>query len=97
MELADVTDSKSVGSDTVRVQVPPPAPDQYNPNLFPLEDGLGFIFYLSYDCFGNGVVKRKTSKLRLVRRRKIKFLCRHLKHLLKQKQAASDRDKYSSS
>ena len=27
MELADVTDSKSVGSDTVRVQVPPPAPD----------------------------------------------------------------------
>ena len=25
MELADVTDSKSVGSDTVRVQVPPPA------------------------------------------------------------------------
>ena len=26
MELADVTDSKSVGSDTVRVQVPPPAP-----------------------------------------------------------------------
>ncbi len=27
MELADVTDSKSVGSNTVRVQVPPPAPD----------------------------------------------------------------------
>ena len=26
MELADVTDSKSVGSNTVRVQVPPPAP-----------------------------------------------------------------------
>ena len=26
MELADVTDSKSVGSDTVRVQVPLPAP-----------------------------------------------------------------------
>ena len=26
MELADVTDSKSVGSDTVRVQVPSPAP-----------------------------------------------------------------------
>ena len=25
--MADVTDSKSVGSDTVRVQVPPPAPD----------------------------------------------------------------------
>ena len=26
MELADVTDSKSVGSDTVWVRVPPPAP-----------------------------------------------------------------------
>ena len=27
MELADVTDSKSVGSDTVWVRVPPPAPN----------------------------------------------------------------------
>ncbi len=27
MELADVTDSKSVGSDTVWVRVPPPAPE----------------------------------------------------------------------
>ena len=26
--MADVTDSKSVGSDTVRVQVPPPAPEK---------------------------------------------------------------------
>ena len=26
MELADVTDSKSVGSNTVWVQLPPPAP-----------------------------------------------------------------------
>ncbi len=29
MELADVTDSKSVGSDTVRVRPPPPAPFEY--------------------------------------------------------------------
>ena len=28
MELADVTDSKSVGSDTVWVRVPPPAPEK---------------------------------------------------------------------
>ena len=28
MELADVTDSKSVGSDTVWVRVPPPAPNR---------------------------------------------------------------------
>ena len=27
MELADVTDSKSVDGDIVRVRVPPPAPD----------------------------------------------------------------------
>ena len=32
MELADVTDSKSVGSDTVWVRVPPPAPEK-NPHL----------------------------------------------------------------
>ena len=45
MELADVLDSKSSGSDTVRVRPPPPAPDNSmgtqilgahhkNPNLF---------------------------------------------------------------
>ena len=34
MELADVTDSKSVGSDTVWVQVPPPAPDIKDRFLF---------------------------------------------------------------
>ena len=32
MELADVLDSKSSGSDTVRVQVPLPAPNSRNPN-----------------------------------------------------------------
>ena len=64
MELADVTDSKSVGSDTVWVRVPPPAPNQYNPNLFPLGDGLGFVVFLSYDYFGNGVSKSSNSKPR---------------------------------
>ena len=33
MELADVLDSKSSGSDTVRVRPPPPAPNSKNPNL----------------------------------------------------------------
>ena len=43
MELVDVTDSKSVGSDTVWVRVPPPAPNQYNPNLFPIGNGFGLF------------------------------------------------------
>ena len=34
MELADVTDSKSVGSDTVWVRVPPPAPEILNAEAF---------------------------------------------------------------
>ena len=44
-------------------QVPSLAPKK-NPNLFPVGNGLGFILYLSYDCFGNSVVKRKTSTSR---------------------------------
>ena len=35
MELADVLDSKSSGSDTVSVRPRPPAPNQYNPNRTP--------------------------------------------------------------
>ena len=38
MELADVTDSKSVGSNTVRVQVPPPAPET------PITNVTGIIY-----------------------------------------------------
>ena len=65
MELADVTDSKSVGSDTVRVQVPLPAPNQKNPNqIFPIGKGFGFFVFLSYDYFGNGVAKSANSQPR---------------------------------
>ena len=46
MELADVTDSKSVGSDTVRVQVPPSAPKHSNPNLLPIGETFGFVVFL---------------------------------------------------
>ena len=63
-ELADAQDSGSCGSNTVWVQVPSPAPNQYNPNLFPLGDGLGFIVLLSYDYFGNGVSKTPKSNPR---------------------------------
>ena len=46
MELADVTDSKSVGGDIVWVRVPPPAPKQYNPNqIFLVGDGFGLFVY----------------------------------------------------
>ena len=39
LELADEADSKSVGSDTVRVRPPPPAP---NKSLFCPSDKRGF-------------------------------------------------------
>ena len=67
MELADVTDSKSVDGDIVWVRVPPPAPNQYNPNPFPVGDGFGFIvFFERFEDthFRNGVIKRPESKPR---------------------------------
>ena len=45
LELADEADSKSVGSDTVRVRPPPPAPE----NPFTKVDGFLFVF-LYIDC-----------------------------------------------
>ena len=43
-ELADETDSKSVIRKGVWVRVPPPAPDQYNPNqIFQIGNGFGFF------------------------------------------------------
>ena len=63
-ELADALDSGSSESNFMWVQVPSSAPNQYNPNLFPLGDGLGFIVFLSYDYFGNGVSKSYNSKPR---------------------------------
>ena len=74
MELADVTDSKSVGSDTVWVRVPLPAPKQYNPNqIFPVGDGFGlFVFFGRFEetHFRNGVIKRPESKPRGPRKKK---------------------------
>lgn len=46
LELADEVDSKSIGSNTVRVQVPPPAPNSKNPNPVPIGTGFGFLTYL---------------------------------------------------
>ena len=70
MELADVLDSKSSPGNRVRVRPPPPAPNQYNPNLFPIGDGFGlFVFFDRYETtyFRNGV-KRKTSSKQRPRR-----------------------------
>ena len=58
MELVDVVDSKSTASDGVPVRVRPPAPKQYNPNLFPIGDRFGlFAFFYRYASiyFRNGV------------------------------------------
>ena len=53
MELADVTDSKSVGSNTVRVRPPPSAPK----SVTPLNE-WGYTFYV--------LVGGKTRNLRVV-------------------------------
>ena len=49
----------------MQVQVLFPAPNQYNPNLFPIGDGFGlFVFFDRYEStyFHNGVQRRPNSK-----------------------------------
>ena len=46
--MADATDSKSVGSDTVWVQVPPSAPNRNNTN----PEQSRFVFFFTRDYFG---------------------------------------------
>ena len=74
LELVDEVDSKSIASDGVRVRVPPPAPNQNDPNqIFPVGDGFGlFIFFEKFEDthFRNGVIKRPTSKPRGPRKKK---------------------------
>ena len=69
--MVDVTDSKSVGGDTVWVRVPPPAPNQQNPNqIFPMGDGFGFCVFYKSQFFSNGVLRRPESKPRGLRKKK---------------------------
>ena len=71
-ELADAPDLGSGGL-PVQVQVLLPAPNQYNPNLFPIGDGFGlFVFFDRYETayFRNGVKRKPTSKPRGPRKKK---------------------------
>ena len=71
-ELADALDLGSSGL-PVQVQVLLSAPNQYNPNLFPIGDGFGlFVFFDRYETayFRNGVKRKPTSKPRGPRKKK---------------------------
>ena len=66
-ELADAYGSGPYGGNFMQVQVLFPAPNQYNPNPFPVGDGFGFIvFFERFEDthFRNGVIKRPESKPR---------------------------------
>ena len=73
-ELADALDSGSSGGNSIWVQVPSSAPNQYNPNqFFPVGDGFGlFVYFERYEntYFPNGVIKRPESKPRGSRKKK---------------------------
>ncbi len=73
LELVDEVDSKSTASNGVPVRARPPAPNQYNPNPFPIGDGFGLLlFFDRYEStyFRNGVRRRPTSKPRGPRKKK---------------------------
>ena len=76
--MAELADALVLGSSVqdVQVQVLLAAPNQYNPNLFPIGDGFGlFVFFDRYETayFRNGVKRKLTSKPRGPRKKK-KFI-----------------------
>ena len=77
--MVDVADSKSADGDIVWVRVPPPAPNQYNPNqIFLVGDGFGlFVFFEKFEkthfnpeSIGQG--KRKNNQKGKVMKKTIK-------------------------
>ena len=72
-ELADALVSGTSEDSFMQVQVLFLAPNQYNPNLFPIGDGFGlFVFFDRYEStyFRNGVERKPTSKPREPRKKK---------------------------
>ena len=72
-ELADALDSGSSEVTLIQVQVLLSAPNQYNPNLFPIGDGFGLlVFFERFEStyFRNGVQRKPTSKPRGPRKKK---------------------------
>ena len=72
-ELADALVSGTSEDSFMQVQVLFLAPNQYNPNLFPIGDGFGlFVFFDRYETayFRNGVKRKPTSKPRGPRKKK---------------------------
>ena len=73
--MAELADALVLGSSVhdVQVQVLLSAPNQYNPNLFPMGNGFGlFVFFDRYETtyFRNGVKRKPTSKPRGPRKKK---------------------------
>ena len=71
--MADALASGASVRKDVGVQVPPSAPNQYNPNLFPIGNGFGlFVFFDRYEAtyFRNGVKLKPTPKPRPRKKKK---------------------------
>ena len=54
-ELADAHGSGPCESNFMQVQVLLPAPIEDNPNLLPVGDGFGFVFFYAYPNFNSKV------------------------------------------
>ena len=54
-ELADAHGSGPCESNFMQVQVLLPAPSDNNPNLLPVGDGFGFVFFYAYPNFNSKI------------------------------------------